>query len=42
MPTIKTRDNAEIYYKDWGKGPVVTFAHVGRSAPTRGTRKCFS
>jgi len=27
MPTIKTRDNTEIYYKDWGRGPVVTFSH---------------
>jgi non-heme chloroperoxidase len=27
MPTIKTKDNSEIYYKDWGKGPVVTFSH---------------
>src|SRR6516165_12417903 len=27
MPIIKTRDNTEIYYKDWGKGPIVTFSH---------------
>src|SRR5215471_10591241 len=27
MPTIQTTDNTEIYYKDWGKGPVVTFSH---------------
>ncbi|MGK9164978.1 alpha/beta hydrolase [Inquilinus limosus] len=27
MPTITTRDGCEIYYKDWGKGPVVTFSH---------------
>ncbi|HUA36583.1 MAG TPA: alpha/beta hydrolase [Candidatus Binataceae bacterium] len=27
MPTIKTRDNTEIFYKDWGTGPVVTFSH---------------
>jgi non-heme chloroperoxidase len=27
MPTIKTPDGTEIYYKDWGQGPVVTFSH---------------
>ena len=27
MSTITAQDGTEIYYKDWGEGPVVTFSH---------------
>jgi non-heme chloroperoxidase len=27
MSTITTSDGTEIYYKEWGEGPVVTFSH---------------
>jgi non-heme chloroperoxidase len=27
MSIIKTKDGTELYYKDWGHGPVVTFSH---------------
>ncbi len=27
MPTITTKDGTQIFYKDWGTGPVVTFSH---------------
>jgi len=27
MPIVTTKDGAEIFYKDWGQGPVVMFSH---------------
>src|ERR1051326_6742136 len=27
MSFITTKDGTEIYYKDWGSGPVITFSH---------------
>ena len=27
MPTIKTIEGADIYYKDWGDGQPIVFSH---------------
>ena len=42
MSTIATKDGAEIYYKDWGSGPVGTFSHGWPRTRTPGTARCCS
>ena len=43
MGTITVKDGTTIYYKDWGKGPVVTFSHGWPLSSECGTvRCCFS
>ena len=43
MPFVKTRDGAEIFYKDWGKGqPIVVLATAGRCRRRLGHRRCCS
>jgi hypothetical protein len=32
MSAITVKDGTKIYYKDWGKGPVITFSHVQTGA----------
>jgi non-heme chloroperoxidase len=27
MGTVRAYDGTELYYKDWGDGPVITFSH---------------
>ena len=42
MGTITSKDGTEIYFKDWGTGPVVTFSHGWPLNSTPGTDKCSS
>jgi hypothetical protein len=34
MPSVKTNDGVEIFYKDWGSGQRSSLAPAGRRLPT--------
>ncbi len=40
--TLTTTDGTQIYYKDWGEGPVVTFSHGWPLNADAGTDRCTS
>jgi len=42
MTTVKTKDRAEIYYKDWGAGQPVVFSHGWPLSSEASQAKCFS
>src|SRR5262249_9212822 len=42
MNTVKTKDGAEIHYRDWGPGRRLSLATVGPYRPTRGRDRCSS
>jgi len=40
MDTITTKDGTSIYYKDWERGPVVTFSRGGPLSADAWTHQC--